>query len=78
MTDLRQRPTNNYQRRKAKLIAAVLLRAAALADIPMAELHKMAARMTPDQWRTVSFQAGVPVADHEARVLTVALLMRLA
>jgi hypothetical protein len=69
---------NAYQRHKARLIAATLLLAATQTDIPMSQLALLASHMSPEQWRTVSFQAGVAVADKAAQVLTVALLARLA
>lgn len=66
---------NPYQKRKAKAIAGVLILAAAASDTPMSQLPILVSRMSEDQWRTVSFQAGVPIADHAARVLTIALLL---
>lgn len=69
---------NGYQKRKARLIAAVLILAAAQSETPMSQLAQLAARMSPDQWRTVSFQAGVAIADHAAKVLTIAYLETLA
>lgn len=69
---------NGYQKRKAKLIAAVLILAAAQSDVPMTQLAQLAARMSHRQWITVSLQAGVAVADHAAKVLTIAYLETLA
>ena len=69
---------NRYQMRKAKLIAATLILAAAQTDVPMTQLALLASRMDEAQWRTVSFAAGVAVADQQARVMVVALLGRLA
>jgi hypothetical protein len=69
---------NSYQRSKAKKIAAVLLIAAAQSGTPMADLAALAARMDEGQWRTVSFKAGVAVAEHPARVFTIAILGGLA
>lgn len=66
---------NPYQRRKAKAIAGVLILAAAASDTPMSQLPLLTSRMSEDQWRTVSFQAGVPVADHAARIYTIGLLL---
>lgn len=66
---------NPYQRRKAKAIAGVLILAAAASDTPMSQLPGLVARMSDDQWRTVSFQAGVPVADRAARIYTIGLLL---
>lgn len=68
---------NGYQKAKAKKIAAVLLMAAAASDTPMTKLADLAAHMSNDQWRTVSFQAGVSVAEQPARVLVVAILLGL-
>lgn len=65
---------NSYQKRKAKAIAGVLILAAA-SDIPMSQLPVLASNMSEDQWRTVSFQAGVPVADRAARIYTIGLLL---
>lgn len=69
---------NAYQRRKARAIAGVLLLAAAASDTPMSQLAQLAAKMSHREWITVSLQAGVPVADHAAKVFTIAYLMRLA
>ncbi len=69
---------NKYQTRKAKLIAGTLLLAAVQSDTPLAQLPLLAARMSHTQWVTVSLQSGVPVADHSARVMVVALLANLA
>ncbi len=68
---------NSYQKRKAKRIAAVLVLAAASSSISLAELPSLAARMSHREWITVSLQAGVPVAEHQARVFTIALLQGL-
>ena len=69
---------NRYQMRKAKLIAATLILAAAQTDVPMTQLAHLAAAMDHRQWISVSLQAGVAVADTPCRVLVVALLGRLA
>lgn len=69
---------NRYQGRKAKLIAGTLVLAAAQSDTPMSNLATLAAHMSESQWRTVSFQAGVPVADVPCRVLCIAMLGGLA
>lgn len=66
---------NSYQKRKAKAIAGVLIMAAAASDIPMSQLSVLASKMSEDQWRTVSFQAGMPVADRAARIYTIGLLL---
>jgi hypothetical protein len=65
--------------RKAKLIAATMVLAAAQSEnVPMTQLALLASRMDEAQWRGVSFQAGVSVADTPCKVLVVALLGRLA
>lgn len=70
---------NRYQMRKAKLIAATMVLAAAQSEnVPMTQLALLASRMDEAQWRGVSFQAGVSVADTPCKVLVVALLGRLA
>jgi hypothetical protein len=72
--------SSGYQRRKAKQLAGVLILAAAAMPfpLPMTQLAELAARMSHREWVTVSLQAGVPVAEHAARVLTIAYLARLA
>lgn len=69
---------NSYQKSKAKRIAAVLLLAAAQSSISISELPALAARMSHEQWVSVSLQAGVAVAEMPARIFTIALLQRLA
>lgn len=69
---------NSYQKAKAKRIAAVLVLAAASSSISLSELPALAASMTHKQWVSVSLQAGVPVAEQPARIMTIALLQRLA
>lgn len=63
-----------YQIHKARLIAAVLLMAAAQSETPMSNLAQLAARMSERQWVSISLAAGVPVADTRARIMVVALL----
>lgn len=65
---------NSYQIKKAKALAGVLVLAAAASNTPMSQLPELAARMTHRQWITVSMEAGVPVADHAAKAMTIALL----
>lgn len=65
---------NRYQKRKAWLIAAALLIAAAQSDTPIALLPRLAAAMDERQWISVSLAAGVAVADTPARILVVAIL----
>lgn len=69
---------NSYQKAKAKRIAAVLVLAAASSSISLSELPALTASMTHKQWVSVSLQAGVPVAEQPARIMTIALLQRLA
>lgn len=69
---------NRYQKAKARMIAAVLIRAAAESQTPLAILPSLAASMTESQWRTVAFQAQQPVADQQAKALTVAYLLKVA
>lgn len=67
---------NRYQNRKARQMAAVLMVAAVAADVCYFEAGMLADRMTEDQWRTVAFTAGVPVADRAAQTLTIAYLLQ--
>lgn len=66
---------NKYQQKKAKALAGVLILAAAASDTPMSQLPELAARMSHRQWITVSMEAGVPVADHAAKVYCIGLLL---
>lgn len=66
---------NGYQRSKARKMAAVILQGAAQTNIPYGWLPGLTGRMTDGQWRAIAFQAGIPVADHAARVLCVAILL---
>ena len=60
---------NRYQARKAKLIAATMVLAAAQStDVPMAQLSFLASIMSESEWRTVSFAAGVAVADRRGGI----------
>jgi hypothetical protein len=67
-----ERP-NGYQMAKAKKIADYL-RDCAGDRMTAHQLSKCVAIMDSDQWRTVSFQAGVPVADLDAKVAVLAIL----
>lgn len=67
---------NRYQLAKARRIAASLQRAA---DRTMEAttghmLARCVAMMTAEEWRTVSFTAGVPKADFECKAATLAIL----
>jgi hypothetical protein len=69
---------NSYQKSKARAIVGVLILSAAASETPMSQLAELAARMSHRDWITLSMQAGVPVADHAAKVLVVAMLGGLA
>ena len=62
---------SSYQLRKARTIVAYL----ASLDVSHTrhQLAQCVALMTFDQWRTVAFSAGVPVADIEAKAAVLAL-----
>lgn len=68
--------TNAYQRAKARKIATFLERSCATSTVRQSELPKLVSLMTPDQWRTVSFAAGVAVADYAAKAIVLDLLRR--
>ena len=65
---------NGYQKAKARAIAGLLLEAGSGRFAP-AELPRIAARMTADQWRTIAFQAGCPVPDYGTKLATIAYLI---
>ena len=65
---------NAYQVRKAKQIANFLLECRDMSTLGRLELAKVVAIMSPDEWRAVSFSAGVPVADLPAKAAVLALL----
>ena len=67
---------NSYQRRKARMIAAVLISAAAASGTALSELPAITAAMSHREWISVSLAAGVPVANDSAKVLTVAYLLK--
>ncbi len=69
---------NAYQTKKARAIAAVLISAALASDTSLFEAALLASRMNEEQWRSISFAAGVPVADKAARLLTVAYLLEVS
>ncbi len=64
---------NPYQLAKARKIAA-FLRNCAGDRMTAHQLSRCVAIMDADAWRTVSFQAGEPVADIEAKVAVLAIL----
>ena len=65
---------NAYQVRKAKQIANFLLECREQSTLGRLELAKVVAIMDANQWRTVSFAAGVPVADLLCKAAVLALL----
>ena len=67
--------SNRYQDRKARQLAAVLMLAAVQSNTSYFEAGMLAARMTLENWRTVSFAADVPMADTVAQKLAVAYLL---
>lgn len=69
---------DRYQLRKARTIAGHLVLAAAVSDTPMSQLALLASRMSEREWISISLAVGVAVADHLARILTIALLGKLA
>lgn len=69
---------NKYQMKKARLIAAALLIAACQSDTPQANLSRLVARADEGQWTSLSFAAGVSVADVPCRALVITILEGLA
>ena len=65
---------NPYQIAKAKKIAAFLLECRDMSTLGRMELAKVVAIMNADEWRTVVFAAGVPVADLSCKAAVLALL----
>lgn len=63
---------NEYQKAKARKIVALLT--SLQAQVNGHELAKCVAIMSHDEWRTVCFTAGVPVADLEAKAAVLAML----
>lgn len=63
---------NAYQLRKARRIVAMLT--AADHSLTRHQLAQAVALMSFDQWRTVAFAAGMPVADLDAKAAVLALL----
>jgi hypothetical protein len=68
---------SSYQIKKARLIAARLVQAACESSIRIAELPALVAHFSEDDWRAISFECGIPVADKSARILTIAFLQSL-
>jgi hypothetical protein len=65
---------NAYQIRKAKQIADYLVERRKESTLGRLELAKVVAIMDANQWRTVSFAAGVPSADLSCKAAVLALL----
>jgi hypothetical protein len=65
---------NRRQIRAARLIVATLILAACASDTPISTLPRLMASATFDHWRTIAFQAGVPVPDEGVKKATIALL----
>ena len=65
---------NSYQLRKARQIANYLLARRDESTLTRLELAKVVAIMNADEWRTVVFAAGVPVADLSCKAAVLALL----
>jgi hypothetical protein len=65
---------NAYQIRKAKQIANYLLARREESTLTRLELARVIAIMNHDEWRTVVFAAGVPVADLSCKAAVLALL----
>lgn len=63
---------NGYQMAKAKKIAANL--ASLETSLTRHQLARAISVMTFDQWRTVAFGAGVPVADIQCKAVVLAIL----
>lgn len=70
--------SNNYQKAKARRIATSLIRACDGSSVKLAELPGIVARLSMDNWRTLSFSCGVPIADYTAKLLTVERLKKAA
>jgi hypothetical protein len=66
--------TNDYQKRKAKHIAKVLLVARDGSGMTPYKLAQCVALMDDSQWRAVCFVADVPVADLECKAEVLRIL----
>lgn len=70
---------NSYQKAKGRTIAAFLVRQCCVSpSCSIADLPKITAKFSDDNWRTVALAAGVAVADVPARACAVAYLIKLA
>ena len=68
---------NSYQIAKARKIADILIAALPQSSlVTRNELARTVARLSNDDWRTISFAAGVPVADIKARQAVLAILRK--
>lgn len=65
---------NTYQIRKARWIADMLLKAQGNSSLTRHMLARCVAIMSDEEWRSVAFCAGVPVADIECRMAVLAIL----
>ncbi len=65
---------NGYQLAKAKKIVAFLIECQGQSTLTRTELAKVVSLMSRDIWRTVSLQAGVPVAELPAKAAVLAML----
>jgi hypothetical protein len=65
---------NAYQLRKAKAIVDLLTCARENSSLTRHQLAKAVSIMSADQWRTVCFTAGVPVADIECKAAVLSIL----
>lgn len=65
---------NGYQLAKARKIVALLMQTQENSTLNRHQLAKCVALMSFDEWRTVCFTAGQPVADLDAKAAVLALL----
>lgn len=63
---------NGYQLRKAKTILTFLL--SCKTSLTRHQTAQAIALMSFDEWRTLAFSAGVPLADIEAKAAVLAML----
>jgi hypothetical protein len=71
---LQTRIVSEYQIRKAKVITRILLGCQAQSTLTRHQLARCVAIMPNEDWQTVAFQAGVPVADIPAKAAVLAML----
>lgn len=68
-----------YQKRKATAIAAYLIQGIAASNyVTLEDLPTLAANFSMDEWRTISFAAGQPVAEEATKNYCVAILLTLS